>query len=129
MGNRGFGAKENASKEKDLTFSEALKWKNVMCVHLIIRLNQLRFMRKCGFMEQFSQLSSYSISHYLFVLSISSVLLLQVMESYSQHISYINVLSGISMEIKLTSWDVIILLHITGERGKSRDLREHGESM
>lgn len=50
-----------------------------------------------------------------------SVFLPQVIESYSQLISYISVPSGISMEIKLTSWDVIILLHIAGERGQARD--------
>lgn len=34
------------------------------------------------------------------------------------------------MEIKLTSWYVIILLHFAGEAGaKEKELGEHGESM
>ncbi len=68
----------------------------------------------------------------LSLLSVSPLLshrLLQVMERYSQRISCIRVPSGISMEIKLTSWYVIILLHFAGEGGKGKDLGEHDESM
>lgn len=95
-----------------------------MHVPQIIRLNQLRFIRKHSFMGQFSQLAGY-ISLSPFLLSLSSLLsrgLVQVMERYCENISCVHVRSGISMEIKLTCWYVIILLHFAGEEGKAKDL-------
>lgn len=105
---------------------EAMKWRILMCAAHIIRLNQLAFHWNGYSMGQ-CLLDSLIVG-----VSLSCRFLSGSCKQRRGIVSWFLVsvlLQGISMEIKMTSWYVIILLHFTGEGGKGKGLGEHGKSM
>lgn len=97
-----------------------MKQEAVMCVPPIIKLNQLRFIWKCCFMGQCSQIAGYISLCPCFCCALIPIPRFSAGngEVTWVHFLYMCSLWDLRREKRLTSWYVIILLHIAGEEGK-----------